>query len=48
MREFIHPTNDEHVHKMFDDFTTKYGRDSINRDPMEFNRRKNNFRHNLR
>lgn len=48
MQEFIHPTNDEHVHKMFDDFTNKFGKDYINKDATEFNKRKNNFRHNVR
>eukprot|EP00794_Sanderia_malayensis_P004738 gene4738-5361_t len=48
MQEFIHPTNDDHVHKLFNDFVSKFGKSHINTDINEFITRKNNFKHNLR
>ena len=48
MQEYIHPIKDHHVHKMFDDFTKKYDKRSVNNNPDEFHHRRNIFKHNLR
>jgi len=48
MQEFIHPTNEDHLYPMFNDFANKYKKSYVNRDHLEFHRRQENFKHNLR
>ena len=48
MQEFIHPTNEDHLYPMFNDFANKYKKSYVNKDHLEFHRRQENYKHNLR